>query len=166
MKTIGKILILALAAFGAFIIALSLTSGPVHACPYPDPTDPANAACAPTTTSPETTTTAATTTAPATSTPSVGSVVVVTSLVPEGDVPGRSRCAPGLFRQSYQLGAPCGPVDPCLEGGRTMWHLAPCGSEVAPADMLPKTGVGAVGLMVLAFGFVLVGGGVLLARRV
>lgn len=164
MKIIGKIIVLILAAFGAFVVALALSSGDVHACPYPDANDPRNLACAPaTTTTPETTSTTTTTTVA----PAVESTVVVTSLVPEGDVPGRSKCAPGEYRQSYAPDAPCGPTDPCLEEGATLWQVAPCGPEVAVGGgVLPKTGSDELVIALCALGFTLVGSSLVLARRV
>lgn len=157
MKFIGKILILAVVAFGVFVL---VGSAPVHACPYPDPDDPANAACATTTT--ETTTTTTTLL-------EVEATSVVTVVIPEGDIPGRSVCAPGEYRQSYAPDAPCGPTDPCLEEGTTLWQLAPCGPSTTVAaggGTIPATGGDELALALCALGFVLVGVSVLLARRV
>lgn len=137
----------------------------VGACPYDDPADPRNAACAPATevvnvsTSVEPTSTV--TVAPSSTTP----VSPPTSLVPEGDVPGRSRvCPEGQFPQTYEPFAPCGP-DRCIDTdgdgiGTTMWHLDWCrtGAVSGVDQQLPATGSPLVRVLVVVAFVLFVGG--------
>ena len=158
MKTIKRILILL--ALASAIGALS--PGAVGATNDSEETT--------TTSSTTTSTTVPPTTTAAPTTTSSFTTVVVTSVVPEGDVPGRSKCPVGEYPQSYAPDAPCGPVDPCLEEGTTLWHILPCATTttalVSSASVLPKTGSDELTIALCALGFVLVGCSLVLARRV
>ena len=104
-----KMLLILSTAFTLLAVAGRVDS--VHACPYPDPADPRNAACAPattvaspTTSTQSTTSTTSTTVLPASTTsvvaPSSTSSTVSavapasTVVIPEGDVPPRLRPCP------------------------------------------------------------------------
>ncbi len=102
----------------------------VHACPYPDPTDPRNAECAPATTvaSSSTSTTVApapasvvstTSTAPSsTSSTTTAATSTTMTVIPEGDVPGRSvPCSPEQYPGSGSSIA-CSPILPATGGWR------------------------------------------------
>lgn len=104
-----KMILLASATLTLLVVAGRVDS--VHACPYPDPADPRNAACAPATTvaSPTTSTQSTTSTtsttvlpasttsvvAPSSTSSTISSVSPVSTVViPEGDVPPRLRPCP------------------------------------------------------------------------
>lgn len=101
----------------------------VHACPYPDPTDPRNAECAPATTvaSSSTSTTVApapvsvvstTSTAPSsTSSTTTAATSTTMTVIPEGDVPGRSvSCSPEQYPDRAST-ITCPPILPATGSG-------------------------------------------------
>lgn len=108
-----------------------LGSQAVHACPYPDPTDPRNAQCAPVTTvAPSATSTtvvpapvsvvSTTSTAPSStsSTTTTAATSTTMTVVPEGDVPGRSvSCSPEQYPYPVTP-ITCTPILPATGGWR------------------------------------------------
>lgn len=101
----------------------------VHACPYPDPTDPRNAECAPATTvAPSSTSTtvapapvsvvSTTSTAPSsTSSTTTAATLTTSTVVPGGDVPGRSvSCSTAQYPDRAST-ITCPPILPATGSG-------------------------------------------------
>lgn len=128
----------------------------VHACPYPDPADPRNAACAPATTvaSPTTSTQSTTSTtsttvlpapttsvvAPSSTSSTISSVSPVsTFVIPEGDVPPRLSPCPN-------------PQYPGSGGVITSCHGLPATGSPFVAGLLVGAGLGiSIGTLLLTW---------------